>query len=222
MVTKKKATTTTLDSTPVVNISSSDIVSATETIETESAEDNSIRTADTDVVSVDPYYSEIPEDAMFVTAATLRTYTEQLKTLVLDSIMPVGFLYISLDGNHPTFGTWEDVSQTYNYRSFWVYAEVAAGTQLAGALPALPTAAGSTSSAGAHTHTVSGSRTTGYYVPNGSYYGKDETSTQTTSSAGAHTHTINITWAGGSDIYGKTTDVVRPTCVTVHVFKRTA
>lgn len=235
-MTKTKTTTTTLDTGPITNVELKDIKGTTESTTTET-EDNTINAVDTDAVEVatetaatnsvnkniDPYYSEVPEDAMFVTAAALRTYTEQLKTLVLDTIMPVGFLYISLDGNHPTFGTWEDVSQTYNYRSFWVHAEVAAGTQLSGALPTLPTGAGTTSSAGAHTHTVSGSRTTSYFVPTGSYYGKDETTTQTTSSAGAHTHTVNITWSGGSDIYGKTTDgTVRPTCVTVHIFKRTA
>lgn len=84
------------------------------------------------------------------------------------------------------------------------------GTYLSSALPSLPSF--STASAGAHTHTVNGSRTTGYYVPNGSYYGKDETSVQTTSSNGSHTHTINV---GSSSIYGKSS-VVQPEAVVVN------
>ena len=86
----------------------------------------------------------------------------------------------------------------------------ALGTYLSSALPSLPSF--STASAGAHTHTVNGSRTTGYYVPNGSYYGKDETSVQTTSSNGSHTHTINV---GSSSIYGQSS-VVQPEAVVVN------
>lgn len=131
---------------------------------------------------------------------------------------PVGGIYISIDNTDPstvwTGTTWALLTTG---ATLWGTA-TGGGEELAGQLPALPSI--STNSTGSHTHTVSGSRTTGYYVPSGSYYGKDETTTQTTSSAGSHTHTVSY---GASNVYGKSTGtVVRPTSIAVCMWQRTA
>ena len=132
----------------------------------------------------------------------------EVKKIIFDDIYPVGMIIVA--NIAPLVGTWEDITSSYAGR----YLRIGeAGELTAEALPK-PTITiddngehthtstvsadgshshtASTNSTGSHTHTVSGSRTTGYYVPSGSYYGKDETSTQTTSSAGSHSHTVTI------------------------------
>lgn len=137
---------------------------------------------------------------------------EQVKEMLLDDVYPVGMILCASVA--PKIGTWEDITASFKGR-YLRLDDV--GTLTAESLPKPTitlddagththtadvasegghTHTGSTASAGAHTHTVNGSRSTGYYIPNGSYYGKDETSVQTTSSNGAHTHTMNLDVAG--------------------------
>lgn len=133
----------------------------------------------------------------------------------IDAIYPVGSLYLSI-GNDPNTlfadTTWEQLVGGALFAT-----NIGGGKLIEGKLPPLPTI--TCDSAGAHTHTVSGSRSTGYYVPSGSYYGKDETATQTTSSSGAHTHTVSY---GTSEVYGQTSGDVIPTSIGIKVYKRTA
>ena len=125
---------------------------------------------------------------------------EQVKEMLLNDTYPVGMILCASVA--PKIGTWNDITSSFEGRYLRLGAN---GTLTAESLPKPNisiqsdgghTHSGSTNSAGAHTHTVSGSRTTSYYVPNGSYYGKDETSNQTTSSNGSHSHTITLDVSG--------------------------
>lgn len=133
-----------------------------------------------------------------------------------DLIYPVGSVYISIseDPNSKFTGTtWAQITDC----TLWATAG-GGGEELSAQLPTLPSI--TCNSNGEHTHTVKGSRSTGYYIPSGSYYGKDETSVQTTSSNGAHTHTVSY---GSSSVYGTSSGTtVRPTSIAVKMWERTA
>lgn len=226
MANKKKTTTQATEDVSLASVVSVENTEETTTQSTQTSEgDASISQTTTPVVGpapigatsssigVDPYV-EPPEKAMFLTADSLRTYTEQLKALVFDAIMPVGFLYISLDGNHPTYGTWQDVSATYNYRSFWVLSTVAAGTQLNGSLPNITGQINSLLIDDGGDYSQSGALYQNGIPRTRSWSGSDGSAVRAIAFQASRSNSI-YSGAAGSNI-------VRPTCVTVHVFKRTA
>lgn len=167
--------------------------------------------------------TEIKDGTFYKCNGALYYYKDTVFVKVMETCpFPVGGVYISIGSTDPST-TWPGTTWALltEGTTLWNTA-TGGGAVLEAELPALPTITGSTSSAGAHTHTVNGSRTTGYYVPNGSYYGKDETSVQTTSSNGAHTHTVTVKY-GTSDVYGASVgNVVRPTSIAVCMWQRTA
>ena len=136
---------------------------------------------------------------------------------IVDTIYPVGSIFVQYpEDSAPSIRfkntTWKNISASYLDRylrigstSGELYEEM------------LPKPSITIASNGSHTHTVSGSRTTGYYIPQGSYYGKDETTTQTTSSAGSHTHTASV----ATGVYQDNAPV-QPLGVSVVIWQRTA
>lgn len=133
-------------------------------------------------------------------------YIHQYFKLNLNAMYPVNALYFNnnveminlLQTSYDQ--TWEEITDTYKGQ-YLVIGDDVTTEELP--LPDLHTEpdgyhehSGTTSTNGAHTHTVNGSKSTGYYIPQGSYYGKDETTTQTTSSNGDHTHTFTTNASG--------------------------
>ena len=161
-----------------------------------------------------PFYQDPPESALYITAAQLRIYTEQMKALVFDSMFPVGSLYIALSDIHPTYGTWEDVTATYEGRSLWCSSSNVAGTQLNGSLPNIqgtlsPVMLDDSSS----------------WISNGAFYfGGMPRQRSWSGTNGDSIRTIGFQASNSNSIYNAAAgaSVVRPTCITVKIYKRTA
>ena len=144
-------------------------------------------------------------DKYIVLKNEIKPFIENYIGDLLNVLYPVGSLYFNK--NYETIDvlknygqTWEEITDTYKGQ-YLVIGDDVTTEELP--LPDLHTEpdgyhehSGTTSTNGAHTHTVNGSKTTGYYIPQGSYYGKDETTTQTTSSNGDHTHTFTTNASG--------------------------
>lgn len=151
----------------------------------------------------------------------LAVNTEEIAKIIFDSkemwdvIYPVGSIYISIAENPNNKFTGTTWTQMVGGALFAT--EEGGGAIIDGELPRPPSLI--CESAGEHTHTVNGSRSTGYYIPNGSYYGKDETTVQTTSANGSHTHNI---WHNESNVYKRDDEMVIPTSFSVKVWQRTA
>lgn len=135
----------------------------------------------------------------------IKPFIENFTSNLLNVLYPINSLYFNktcqpVDVLISYGQTWEEITDTYDGQYFVIGNDV---TTEELPIPDLQIEAdgdhqhnGTTSTNGAHTHTVNGSKSTGYYIPQGSYYGKDETSTQTTSSNGDHTHTFSTNTSG--------------------------
>ena len=141
------------------------------------------------------------------------TIEVDLSTIV-DKLYPIGYVLVA--NQAPGLGTWTDITDSYTNR----YLRLGSYGELSDEKLPVPDLTVTINSAGAHTHKVQGSRTTSFYVPNGSFYGKDETATVTSSSAGEHTHTATIgATAGGVYQDGA---AVQPLGFGIRIFQRTA
>lgn len=162
---------------------------------------------------------------------TVKSITAQTVNIVsqilLDSIHPVGSVYISVDSTNPSQlfgGQWEQIKDIFLLACGDTYANATSGGEASHVLTVneLPSHnhTGSTNTAGDHRHAFTGWWTTKgdgseAYACVSRGYTNDPSEYGTFSSAGAHSHTLTINNTGGSQAHNN-----MPPYLAVNMWKR--
>lgn len=166
----------------------------------------------------------------------VKVYGKLLKEYILQSLYPVGSIYMSVNSTNPstTFGgTWVQLKDRFLLGAGSSYTNGATGgaatvTLTTSQMPAhthtFTGSSATTSSAGSHTHKIGrdidgGSGSSRYTVHSEGTSGADGTSS--TGSAGAHTHTLTAKGTNASTGGGGSHNNMPPYLV-VYMWKRTA
>lgn len=166
----------------------------------------------------------------------VKVYGKLLKEYILQSLYPVGSIYMSVNSTNPstTFGgTWVQLKDRFLLGAGSSYTNGATGgaatvtlttSQMPSHTHTFTGSSATTSSAGSHTHKIGrdidgGSGSSRYTVHNEGTSGADGTSS--TGSAGAHTHTLTAKGTNASTGGGGSHNNMPPYLV-VYMWKRTA
>lgn len=166
----------------------------------------------------------------------VKVYGKLLKEYILQSLYPVGSIYLSVNSTNPGSifgGTWSQLKDRFLLGAGSSYTNGATGgaatvTLTTSQMPAhthtFTGSSATTSSAGAHTHKIGrdiddGSGSSRYTVHSEGTSGADGTSS--TGSAGAHTHTLTAKGTNASTGGGGSHNNMPPYLV-VYMWKRTA
>lgn len=166
----------------------------------------------------------------------VKVYGKLLKEYILQSLYPVGSIYLSVNSTNPGTifgGTWSQLKDRFLLGAGSTYSNGATGgasavTLTTSQIPAhthtFTGSSATTSSAGSHTHKIGrdidgGSGSSRYTVHSEGTSGADGTSS--TGSAGAHTHTLTAKGTNASTGGGGSHNNMPPYLV-VYMWKRTA
>lgn len=144
----------------------------------------------------------------------------------LESIYPIGSIYISMSDVNPTdlfhMGVWEQIKDSFLLSAGDIYKAGVSGGEAAHQLTIeempLHTHESTLAEAGAHTHTIGADTDAAYGTYCSSIHGAStgaEAYKGSTNSAGLHTHTISIANTGGSKAHNN-----MPPFLTVYMWKR--
>lgn len=166
----------------------------------------------------------------------VKVYGKLLKSFLVDSIYPVGSIYMSVSSTSPATlfgGTWSQLKDRFLLGAGDTYSNGATGgaatvtlttSQIPSHTHTFTGSSATTSSNGAHTHNIGrdtdgGSGSSRYTVHSSGTSGADGTSP--TSSAGAHTHTLTAKGTN-SNTGGGGSHTNMPPYLVVYMWKRTA
>ena len=163
-------------------------------------------------------------------SGTLITGTYETDTSMIETIYPIGAIYISTAGTNPSelfgFGTWEQISDTFLLAAGSTYNAGSTGGEASHMLTAneMPSHKHTVTleSAGAHTHKIGTDKDVDY-LAGGDCWSVHSNATGAsymngaTSSAGSHTHTVTVGNTGGNSAHNN-----MPPYLAVYMWKRTA